>query len=315
MVSTAQMRLAHSIAGLGLISYSALLVAMENRSPEVESWKCMRQIIDGPAGEQTLLEMYRFVRRADKSGVAFEKACSAWMLRHQSPAMLQRYQDLQQTFVPREDEAQFDGEANSYLLERISLCLQDDPWAEEWRTLQAQSHQLYEFWWTDLETKEADAWKQAHPRETTDRLWKVCQGHAATPMFFRPGSIEDILASTKHAQAALGLWIKRFGIWKQEAGQQILHYYATKGLRDSEDGFILGGFGQFTKAQIVSSFQRDLHIYTQGVQRIQEAKVPFVLRRPIDPVPFTVKHDLEEYADFLAFLGELVEVPVVCVKE
>jgi hypothetical protein len=238
--------------------------------------------------------MYRFVLQAGESGVAFEKACWIWMLQHQSLVALQRYHDLHQKIGQVNNAAQFDNEADFYLLTRIAICLQDDPWAEEWKSSQILAHQHYEFWWTGLDAGE---------------------GHAATPMFVYPGSIEELLAETKRAQTALALWMTRFGSWEKESGQQVLHCYATKGLYDLEDSFILMCFGLLSLPQIISSFQRDMNFYTQGIERIREAKVPFVLQEPIRLHPSTVKRDLEEYADFLAFLGELTEVPVVLPKE
>jgi hypothetical protein len=314
MLSTAQKRLAHSIASLGLVPYPSLITELEKKSPEIESWKRIRQIFDQPAGEQTLLEMYRFARRAVATGTAFEQACWVWMLRYQSLTTFHRYQELQQSLAQEDDEAQLDADAHSYLLERIRVCLQDDPWAEEWRAQQLQAHQNYDFWWTGLEASEAQAWKQAHPRSTTDMLWKVGQGHAATPMICRSGSLEELLASTKRALAALELWMKRFGTWEREGGQQVLQFYATKGLRDIEDGFILGCFGQLSRAQIGACFQRNMEIYMQGVERVREAKVPFVLQWPIGPLPLKVKRNQEIFSDFLAFLNELEDVPVVVPK-
>ncbi|EFH82958.1 hypothetical protein [Ktedonobacter racemifer] len=85
MVSHAQMRQAHAIASVGLSSYARLVEAMDKRSSSVALSAELRQVFDQPAGEQTLLEAYRFARRsAEWTGMTFAKVSWVWLLHQHS---------------------------------------------------------------------------------------------------------------------------------------------------------------------------------------------------------------------------------------
>ena len=91
MVSHAQMRQAHAIASVGLVPYARLVEVMDKRSASVALYAELRQVFDQPAGEQTLLEAYRFARMvAEWAGMTFAKAFWIWLRRQSSPAALQQ---------------------------------------------------------------------------------------------------------------------------------------------------------------------------------------------------------------------------------
>ncbi|WP_040447057.1 hypothetical protein [Ktedonobacter racemifer] len=231
MVSQAQMRQAHAIASMGLVPYARLVEAMDKRSASVALYAELRQVFDQPAGERTLLEAYRFARRsAEWTGMTFAKAFWIWLRRHSSPAALQQYTDLvaalrdaaQQRSLDLEHETQrLNHDADRYLIERITVCLKGDPFAEEWRSEQIEAHQIYDFWWAQRSegtaqrsdalwaaqvVEQVQIWKQEHPFPSTERLWKVVGARTATPMICLPGTREETLASTKRAFAALERW-------------------------------------------------------------------------------------------------------------
>src|SRR5207302_9779682 len=95
----------------------------------------------------------RFARRsAERTGTTFVKALWIWLRRPSSPAAFQQYTDLaaalrdvaqQRSLDLEQDTERLDRDVDRYLLERIRVCLEGDPFAEQWRSEQVEAHQLY----------------------------------------------------------------------------------------------------------------------------------------------------------------------------
>ena len=319
MVSEAQARLAHSIATMGVEPYAQLVQLMDGKNSKVEGYKAIRKAFDQIYAERLLFEAYRFSRQAAEwTELSFGQALWAWMRRYLSPAAALRFVDIEiqvhtsmQEHGIKQEDRRLDGDANRYLLARINFCLQDDPFAGEWRTRQAEAHQCYEFWLTRLDPKEGPAWRAQHPRMTTPLLWKITQPKiptAATPMVCLPGTIEYACASARLAHAQMEAWVRNFCFLDHDAhaAQQALRYYATQEI-PAADVYLFNLSGILSRDQIAEAIRCAIGAYSDAVSTIRQADVPLVLCHPIDPSEYAVESQVKEWTRVLERVQALNE--------